>query len=152
MAIFYGVTVTEFLDTFRRVNDMYAGNLVAYDVRDASNKSGPAVSFRLTVEDNTANARGARGGYRPGKGPKGLKRTSSACWHAWYDVFASLAETGINKGRHVKTLATPGSGFRWYESDPTMGAVEFRSLMDGSNTNAGSEANPIDMTDLCECD
>lgn len=149
MTEFRGVTVTEFHKAFEAVNAEYAGNLIAYDVRDTSGpKKGLAVTFRLTVRDNGPEAKGARGGYTKGSGPKGLKRTSSACWHAWYDMLGALASAGIEQGREVRTLATPMSGFRWYESDPTMGILEFLALMDGSNTWDGD----MSVTDRCTCE
>lgn len=150
MAEFRGVTVAEFYKAFDTVNEEYAGNLIAYDVKDTSGpRKGLAVNFRLKVEDSGPKAKGARGGHTKGSGPKGLKRTSSACWHAWYDVYGALAAAGIDQGREVRTLATPGSGFKWYESDPTMGVIEFLALMDGSNTNAG---RGMSITDMCTCE
>lgn len=149
MAEFRGVTVAEFHKAFDVVNAEYAGNLIAYDVRDTSGpKKGPAVTFRLKVKDNGPEAKGARGGYTKGSGPNGLKRTSSACWHAWYDVFGALATAGIDQGWEVRTLATPESGFRWYESDPTMGVTNFLALMDGSNMWDGD----MSVVDRCACE
>lgn len=153
MAEFRGVTVDEFNKAFEAVNTKYVGNLVAYDVTDASGpKKGPAVKFRLKVIDSTEKGKGARGGFRTGKGPNGRNRTNSACWHVWYDAFGILASIGINKGREVRTLATHGSGFKWYESDPIMGVTNFLALMDGSNQNYGSEDNPVYAGDLCACE
>ncbi len=153
MAEFRGITVGEFCDAMAEVNADYAGNLIAYDVTDASGpRKGVAVNFRLKVADNGPKAKGACGGFTKGSGPKGLKRTSSACWQAWYDVFGTCAAIGISKGREVRTRATHGSGFKWYESDPTMGVLEFLALMDGSNTNYGTEDNPVYAGDLCTCE
>lgn len=153
MAEFRGITVGEFCEAMAKANARYDGNLHAYDVRDTSGpKKGPAVTFRLTTVDNGPDAKGARGGFRRGKGPKGRDRTASACWHAWYDVFATCAAIGIGKGREVRTLATSESGFKWYESDPVMGVAEFCALMDGSRTNYGSSDNPTNVRKMCTCE
>lgn len=137
----YGVS---FIHVYRVVRDvssaLYDGNISVRTGEDRTNGAGPRATFTLRAHDTTGpGAKGSASAFGKGTGPKGRRRTISACWHTHYDVLAELFAR-FPAARVVTKIAT--------YTAPT-----FRDrALETSHLNVGSELFPVIAPDCCECD
>jgi hypothetical protein len=135
----YGVPFVDVDHVVRDVSvSLYGGNIAIRTGNDRSNRAGPHSRFTLQTVDTAGQ--GAKGsGHGSGTGPKGLRRTISACWHAHYDVLAELLRR-FPDARIVTALAT-------YTSET------FRTrALSTAGLNMGSQMYPVTAPECCVCD
>lgn len=118
----------------------YAGNIMIRTGADKSNSRGGRATF--TLRATAADAPGSRSsaGYSSsGTGPRGLRRTVAACWHAHYDVLAALfAEYPAVR---VNTMLATYTSATFHDR-----------AMATADQNVGTLVAPRYPTELCTCD
>lgn len=137
----YGVPYTDVHNVVRDVSSsLYDGNIIVRTGEDRSNRAGARATFTLRTTDTAGpGAKGSASAFGKGTGPKGRRRTISACWHAHYDVLAELFAR-FPAARVVTAIAT--------YTAPT-----FRDrALETSYLNVGSQLFPVTAPDCCECD
>ncbi|MCE7011714.1 hypothetical protein LWC34_54215 [Kibdelosporangium philippinense] len=137
----YGVSFSDVQSVVRDVSDsLYDGNLTVRTGADRSNRAGPRATFTLrTLDSAGTGAKGSASWSGSGTGPKGRRRTISACWHAHYDVLAELFAR-FPHARVVTAIAT--------YTAPTF---HDRALATAS-LNVGCQLWPVTAPECCECD
>ena len=123
----WGVTAEEIREIVPTVSLMYDGNIV---FKREPEKDGRAVRFTLTV----ANSRD------PGSRMSNTgRRIAACCWHGHRDIM--LAVFAKNPDARVKTALADYKGMADFaDKYPATGC-----------TNIGSQANPLDIEDACNC-
>ena len=136
----YGLSLADVECVVRDVsNALYDGNIVIRTGADRSNQAGPRATFTLRASDTAGcGSKGSASSFGKGTGPRGRRRTISACWHAHYDVLAELF-IRFPSARVVTAIATyTGRTFR-------------ERALATARINVGSQAFPVTAPDCCEC-
>lgn len=132
-----GVSIEQFRTCLREISqEKYGGNIrIGYRSRStASTLNRPNCRIGLRVTDS--RGAGARTSASGRHGPY-------ACWHAWRDVlqcvFERYPDAVVTGGRYWRVAYLGLAGFtRTYPETGTM--------------DIGSEASPVTMPELCDCD
>jgi hypothetical protein len=143
----FGVSAYDVHMVIRDVSQArYEGNLIPKSCQDRSNASGPRALFTLRVVDSHSGKRGAIGSPgRKGTGPRGMKRSISACWHAHWDVIEEM----LRRYPGARVV----SGFQLSGVSVQYTAETFReTALTTARVNVGSRDAPVTMPQCCDCD
>jgi hypothetical protein len=123
----WGVTIDEVRAAVTVASTKYDGNIV---FKREPEKEGKAVRFTLTVW-NSRNP-GSR------MSPSG-RRIAACCWHGHRDVMKAVF--AINPDARIKTALADYRGLDDFDA----------KYEDTGRTNIGSQMEPMDIEDACNC-